>query len=56
MTQTNEQYEMLSVSDVAKKLGVTSQTVYNQIKAGMWETQEFKRGQYKGILVKYPIK
>ena len=56
MTQTNEQYEMLSVSDVAKKLGVTSQTVYNQIKAGMWETQEFKRGQYKRILVKYPIK
>ena len=56
MEQTNEQYEMLSVSTVAKMQGVSSQTIYNQIKAGMWETQEYQRGQYKGILVKYPKK
>ena len=45
---------MLSVSTVAKKLGKTPQTVYNQIKGGMWETIEYKRGKYKGVLVKYP--
>ena len=50
----NEQYEMLSVSTVAKKLGKTPQTIYNQIKAGMWEIIEYKRGKYKGVLVKYP--
>ena len=50
----NEQYEMLSVSSVAKKLGKTPQTVYNQIKAGMWKTIEYKRGKYKGVLVKFP--
>ena len=52
----NADYEILSVSSVAKKLGKTPQTIYNQIKAGMWETQEYQRGKYKGILVKYPIK
>ena len=52
----NEQYEMLSVSTVAKRLGKTTQTIYNQIKAGMWDTVEYSRGKYKGILVKYPKK
>lgn len=51
---SNEQYEMLSVSDVAKRLGKTPQTIYNQIKQGLWDTIEYKRGKYKGILVKYP--
>ena len=50
------QCEMLSVSQVAEKIGRTPQTVYNQIKAGMWETVEFSRGKYRGILVKYPKK
>ena len=52
----NEQFEMLSVSTVAKRLGKSSQTIYNQIKAGMWETQEYQRGKYRGLLVKFPIK
>lgn len=56
MEQTNEQYEMLSVRTVAKMQGVSTQTIYNQIKAGMWETQEFQRGKYKGVLIKYPKK
>lgn len=50
-----QQYEMLSVSMVAKRIGKTPQTIYNQIKAGMWDTIEYERGKYKGILVKYPI-
>lgn len=49
-----KEYELLSVSTVAKRIGKTPQTVYNQIKAGVWETQEYQRGKYKGILVKYP--
>lgn len=52
--ESSREYELLSVSDVAKKIGKTPQTVYNQIKSGVWETQEFQRGQYKGILVKFP--
>ena len=49
-----QEYEMLSVSSVAKRLGKTPQTIYNQIKAGMWATIEYKRGKYKGVLVKFP--
>ena len=49
-----KEYEMLSVSTVAKRLGKTPQTIYNQIKAGMWETLEYKRGKYKGVLVMFP--
>ena len=50
----NGQYKMLSVSDVAKLTGKTPQTIYNQIKAGMWDVIEYQRGKYRGILVKYP--
>ena len=49
-------YEMISVSELARRLGRTPQTMYNQIKQGLWETVEYKRGKYKGILVKYPKK
>ena len=51
-----QQYEMIGVSEVAKRLGRSPQTVYNQIKAGMWDTVEYSRGKYKGILVKFPKK
>ena len=51
-----KEYELLSVSTVAKRIGKTPQTVYNQIKAGVWETQEYQRGKYRGILVKFPKK
>jgi len=53
--ETNE-YEMLSVSEVAKRQGTSKQTIYNQIKSGLWETMTYQRGKYKGILVKYPKK
>ena len=43
----------ISVSQLASILGISSQQVYNRIKAGLYETQTFKRGKMKGILVKY---
>lgn len=52
----NENYQMVSVSTVARRMGVTAQTIYNQIKAGLWETTEYQRGKYRGILVKFPKK
>ena len=45
-------FEWVSVSDLAKRLGVSDQTVYNHIKDGLYETMEFQRGTMKGILVK----
>lgn len=50
----SDKYELLSASTVAERLGVTIQTVYNQIKAHMWDVVEFQRGKNKGILIKYP--
>lgn len=51
---SNECCEWISVSELAKRIGRTNQTAYNQVKAGLWETREFTRGSMKGILVKYP--
>ena len=50
----DDKYEWISVSECAKRIGKTNQTVYNQIKAGFWETRTFKRGSMTGILVAYP--
>jgi hypothetical protein len=50
-------FEWISVSELAKRINKTTQTAYNQCRAGKWETMEFKRGdKMKGILVKYPLK
>ena len=46
-------FEWLSVSEVAKLEDVSTTTIYNRIKDGIYETMEFERGAYKGILVKY---
>lgn len=43
--------EWVSVSDLAKRLNVTNQTVYNKIRCGEYQTIKFKRGKYNGILV-----
>ena len=48
-------YEWISVSELAKRIKRTKQTAYNQVKAGLWETQVFTRGTMRGLLVKYPI-
>ena len=48
--QTNE---WVSVSTMAKRLGVSKQTVYNRIKKGGYDTQTFERGtKMIGILIK----
>ena len=48
------EYELLSVSEVAKLEKVTSQQIYYRIKEGIYETVNFNRGKMRGILVKYP--
>ena len=51
----NEQYELLSVSEVAKLDKKSIQTVYNHIGFGLYETVEYKRGsKMRGVLIKYP--
>lgn len=45
--------EWYSVSELAEKLHVSTQTIYNRIKKGEYETQPFKRGMYNGFLIKY---
>jgi len=50
-----EQFELLSVSEVAKLEKKSVQTVYNHVKFGLYETVEFKRGsKMRGVLIKYP--
>ena len=47
--QLNEDW--ISVSEMAKRLGCTKQTIYNHIKDGRYKTKEFRRGSMRGILV-----
>jgi hypothetical protein len=50
----NEQFVLLSVSEVAKLDNKSIQTVYNHIRFGFYETVEFKRGsKMRGVLIKY---
>ena len=44
----------MSRYELAKRIGKTNQTAYNQVKAGLWESRTFKRGSMVGILVAYP--
>ena len=52
--QTNESKDMewVSVSELARRIGKTKQTVYNYIRQNLYETMEFRRGKMIGILVK----
>lgn len=47
--------EWISVSELAKHLNTSKQTIYNRIRKGVYETQSFQRGAYKGFLIKYDI-
>ncbi len=47
-------FEWVSASTLAKRLGISTQMVYIRIKMGMYETQEFQRGSMRGYLVKTP--
>ena len=55
MNSNNEENcEWISVSELAKRIGKTNQTAYNQVKAGRWKSRTFTRGSMIGILVAYP--
>ena len=45
-------YSWISVSEYAKMLGKSKQTVYNMVKANKLESKQFKRGSMIGLLVK----
>lgn len=48
-------FELLSVSEVARLENKSIQTIYNRIRFGMYETIDFKRGsKMRGMLIKYP--
>ena len=46
--------EWISVSELAKRMNVTSQTIYNRISKGDLKTKEFTRGKMRGLLVCSP--
>jgi len=50
----NQEYEWISVSCYAHKIGKSTQTVYNMIKDGLLETMNFERGTKNGVLIKHP--
>ena len=45
-------YDWISVSEYAKRLGKSKQTVYNMVKANKLESKQFKRGSMIGLLIK----
>ena len=45
-------YDWVSVSEYAKRLGKSKQTVYNMVKANKLESKQFKRGSMIGLLIK----
>lgn len=47
-----EETEWISVSELAKRLNCTPQTIRNKIKQGLYETMNFNRGSMTGVLVK----
>lgn len=48
-----QEQEWYSASELAEKLHVSTQTIYNRIKMGTYEAKSFSRGKYKGFLIKY---
>ena len=51
---SSNDYDLISVSELAKRIHRTPQAAYNQISAGKWESVVFSRGKVRGVLVKYP--
>ena len=46
------QYEWVSPSTLAERLGVSTRTIYNKMKRGFYEYQSFRRGKMIGYLIK----
>lgn len=53
-TDESKDMEWVSVSELARRIGKTKQTIYNYIRQNLYETMEFRRGKMIGILVKVP--
>jgi excisionase family DNA binding protein len=49
---SNNGCDWISVSEYAKRLGKSKQTVYNMVKANKLESKQFKRGSMIGLLIK----
>lgn len=55
MIDDEKNFEWVSVSTAAKRLGLTTQMVYVRIREGkMLDVKEFERGRMPGYLVKMP--
>lgn len=52
MEALGNEYEWVSISTMAKRLGVSGQTIRNRIKEGFYETLKFQRGAMNGILIR----
>lgn len=52
----SEEYEWISVSELALRIRKSKQTAYNLIKKGVYETKTFSRGRMNGYLVKFNTK
>ena len=48
-------YDWVSVSEYANRLGKSKQTIYNMVKANELESKQFKRGSMIGLLIKCEI-
>jgi len=46
------QYEWVSASTLAERLGVSTMTIYNKMKRGVYQYQTFRRGKMIGYLIK----
>lgn len=49
-----QDYEWISVSEMAERAKVTTQLIYQRIKEGKYEVQQFKRGKMNGYLIRTP--
>lgn len=49
----NENIEWVSPSSLARRLGVSCQTIYNRIARGQYVAKAFRRGKYKGWLIRW---
>lgn len=45
-------YDWVSVSEYAKRIGKSKQTVYNMVKEQRLESKTFRRGSMIGLLIK----
>ena len=48
----DDEMEWVSMSELAKRIGCSVQTIRNKCHQGLYETMIFKRGRMNGILVK----